>query len=521
MASENKILINVSSSKKLINTLIYGNFVEHLGDCIHNGLWAYDPVNVALVKNDPLMERVREDVLKACTELRIPVLRFPGGCYSDCKAHHWKWGIGARESRKKVKNYAWAKWFIKLFFKGAGPKIENQFGTDEFLHFCEKIGSEPYLNVNYGSGTPEEAAQWVEYCNGSIDTEYGALRAKNGREKPYEVKYWGIANEIFGFWETGYEKHPEDYAKKYLVFAKAMREKDPNIKLMACGCFKPGWNQTLLKLLTEKWIDYLTIHRYLPGGLLSSLIGKKHPHKIKTYSALMGSSLIYMKDILNVWEDITTVFGEKTRVKIAFDEWGIWYKFKDVVRTNYNLQDGIWTAMMLLMFQKMSDKCTMANWAQLINTIGTMQSDSNGLILTPVYLAFSLLTNHAHEYLIESTFVDCDSFNSQKYVHIASAREVPIIDCNAMINKDQDKLSIIIVNKHFTDDVPIQLDIREFIPKEDGLLIELNSNSPFDYNTKENRTKIKLMEKPLNGIKPKMHLTIPAHSVSLLKLAKK
>ena len=157
--------------------MIYSNFIEHLGECILNGIWTYDPVNVPLVKNNPRLISVREDVLFASKELKPTVLRAFGGCYSD--VYHWKDAIGPREKRKIIKNMYWNTGIRKVI-RGLGPKIENQFGTDEFLAFCEEIGAEPYLNVNYGTGTPEEAADWVEYCNGSESTEYGALRVKHG-----------------------------------------------------------------------------------------------------------------------------------------------------------------------------------------------------------------------------------------------------------------------------------------------------------------------------------------------------
>ena len=162
--------------------MIYSNFIEHLGECIHNGLWTYDPVNVPLVKDNLRLNGVRQDVIKAVKELKPTIIRAFGGCYSD--VYHWKDAIGSRENRKIVKNKYWGTG-IRRFIPALGPKIDNQFGTDEFLTFCEVVGSEPYLNVNYSTGTPQEAADWVEYCNGSENTEYGALRVKNGRKNPY------------------------------------------------------------------------------------------------------------------------------------------------------------------------------------------------------------------------------------------------------------------------------------------------------------------------------------------------
>ncbi|NVM04948.1 MAG: hypothetical protein HWN67_21685 [Candidatus Helarchaeota archaeon] len=516
MSRENFIVIDVGSKKKSINPMIYSNFIEHIGECIHNGLWAYDPVNVPLFKGNSQLNGVREDVFNAIKNLKPTVLRAFGGCYSD--VYHWKDAIGPRDSRKTVKNLAWSD--PKLFIEGTGPDIENQFGTDEFLTFCEEVGAKPYLNVNYGTGTPEEASDWVEYCNGSTNTKYGALRAKYGRKEPYNVRFWGIANEIYGFWERGYEKKPENYAKKYLEFAKKMREKDPKIKLFACGWENSKWNQTLLKNIGEEWVDYLTIHRYFPN-LFARASGKKHPDNPKCYHALMASAPLIENYINDTWEDIITALGKNTHVRIAFDEWGVWYLFTDVIKSNYNLQDGIWTALVLMTFQKMSDKCPMANWAQLVNTIGTIQTDPDGLILTPIYLAFKLFVDHTYNNLIEGLDIKCETFDSRRYGRIPKSGNVPYIDCNATINDKGDKLSIMIINKHFTDDLNINLEIKKFIPSEQGEIIELNSPSPFDYNTIENRTKIKLEQKEFKNIKPKMEIELPAHSITIQKLTKK
>ena len=165
LTENSKIVINVSSKKRLINPGIYSGFIEHLGECIHNGIWAYDPVNVPLIDGVPSLignrgDGVRKDILQAFKMLKLPVLRAFGGCYSD--VYHWKDAIGPKESRKKSPNTFWGT-REKLLVKGVGPDLENQFGTDEFIIFCEEIGAEPYLNVNYGTGTPEEAADWVEY----------------------------------------------------------------------------------------------------------------------------------------------------------------------------------------------------------------------------------------------------------------------------------------------------------------------------------------------------------------------
>ena len=235
----------------------------------------------------------------------------------------------------------------------------------------------------------------------------------------------------------------------------------------------------------------------------------------------MASTPLIENYINDAWKDIVAVLGENTHVRLAFDEWGVWYLMKDVVKTNYNLQDGIWTALVLMTFQKMSDICPIANWAQLINTIGTIQTDPDGLILTPVYLAFKLFGDHMYNNFLEDVKVECETFNTVKYGRISKMENVPYIDCNANINDDANRLSIMLLNKHFTDKLKVNLEVKGFIPSEKGTIVELSSESPFDYNTIENRNKIQIIEKDIENIKPNMTLELAAHSVTILKLTEK
>jgi alpha-N-arabinofuranosidase len=521
LVKENRIFINVDSKTRPINPRIYSGFIEHLGECIHNGIWAYDPVNVPLVEDIPLLKGIwgdgmRKDVLEAFKKLKPSVLRAFGGCYSD--VYHWKDAIGPKNSRKKVHNEFWHT-REKFLVEGVGPDIDNQFGTDEFLTFCEVIGAEPYLNVNYGSGTPKEAAEWVEYCNGSIDTEYGSIRVQNGRREPYNVKIWGIANEIYGFWEVGYEQNPEDYARKYLEFAKKMREKDNTIKLIACGWENSEWNRTILSHIGEDWVDYLSIHRYFPY-VVSVTSRKNHPDNQRCYQAVMASKPLIEDYIDDTWNDITSALGKDTHVRISFDEWGMWYMTKDMVKSNYNLQDGIWAALVLQVFQKKADLCPMANNSEMINVFGAIQTNKDGIILTPVYLVFKLFVDHMQNNYIEDVKVDCLTYDSKKYGRIPDRKQVPYIECCANIDNDGDNLSIMLINTHISNDIKVNLEIKGFLPQKIGKMISLRSDSPFDYNTIDHRNKIELTEEDINKLNSIIFLELPAHSISVLKLTK-
>ncbi|MFX0072885.1 MAG: alpha-L-arabinofuranosidase C-terminal domain-containing protein, partial [Candidatus Hermodarchaeota archaeon] len=174
-----------------------------------------------------------------------------------------------------------------------------------------------------------------------------------------------------------------------------------------------------------------------------------------------------------------------------------------------------------MLLQKNSDICPIANWAQLVNCIGIIQTDPNGLILTPVFLAFKLFTEHMHDNLIKDISVNCPIFNSNKFGAIPKYENVPIIACNATIDNSSEHLSIMLVNKHFNDNLKINLEIKEFLPKNNGSIIKLTSNSPFDYNTIENRNKIKIIENKIDNIEPNITIDLDPHSITILKLSKK
>ena len=515
---KNKIEINIDGGKKPINQKIYSNFIEHIGYCIHNGIWTYDDsISDPLIKDNPYFIGIRENLLYAAKELKVSVLRAFGGCYSD--VYHWKDAIGPRESRKKVKNLQWSRFPYKQFLH-AGPDIGNQFGTDEFCHFCEAINAEPYLNVNYSTGTPKEAAQWVEYCNSSVDTEYGALRAKNGREKPYNVKYWGIANEIWGPQEVGREKNPEDYAKRYMIFAKEMRAVDPSIKLVAVGWWKQAWNRGVMENIDPEFIDFLSIHRYVPFSLIQLASPKKKRKSTKSrYYSLLTAYKLIERDINAAWDDITSVYGQDTHVRIAFDEWGIWYQgLRNATRDNFNIQDGICTVDILLSFQKMTEKCSMANWAQLVNFLGSIRTDTNGICLTGVYHALKMVTNHSQNYLIEDLSINCDTYDSKKYGLLRKGHNTPLLRANATIDKEGKNISLIVINKHISEPQEVNINLKGFNPQKQGVKLELTGTNPFDYNTKDNRNKIAVEESKLYDVQSTMEIILPPHSVTIFKL---
>ena len=218
----------------LIAPEIFGHFAEHLGRCIYEGIW------VGNSRNIPSQNGIRFDVLAALKQLRVPVIRWPGGCFAD--DYHWRDGIGPTESRPQT---------VNLWWKQVEP---NTFGTDEFLHLCEELGAAPYICANVGSGSPREARDWVEYCNFPGDSTLAERRGKNGHKRPYNVKRWGVGNEN---WGCGGNFTGQDYAKEYIRFATYMRAMSPDIELFACGASFGDYRSPVQNAWNREFCDEL------------------------------------------------------------------------------------------------------------------------------------------------------------------------------------------------------------------------------------------------------------------------
>ncbi|MFX1451822.1 MAG: alpha-L-arabinofuranosidase C-terminal domain-containing protein [Promethearchaeota archaeon] len=471
--------------------------------------------------NEFPLERVPADLFENMAELKPPIIRYPGGCFSD--TYHWKDGIGPRKKRPKRKNKAWGG--IKSLLYNVGPKERNHFGTDEFLNLCEKLGSEKYLNINFGSGTIEEAAEWVEYVNGDENSKYGKIRIKNGHKEPYGVKYWGIANEIYGFWEKGYCKTPQEYAKRYIEFAKAMRKVDPSIKLIACGCNRSNWNQPLLELIKDH-VDYLSVHIYLPLiGLLSNLFRKKPlPATEDVFYSMVNSAYIVEDLIIRTEEDIIAVLGPNglDKCKIALDEWNIWYHYSQIYRADkppYVLRDGLWSAGVLNTLIRHAHSIGMANFAQMVNCIGMILTYEKNIIVNPHYHVFKMYGDALQSHYIPIE-LDCPILTSKPFGKNIPTLKRPVLDAAATISEDGQILSLFIVNKHFKESVQVNIYFEgspDIKINSDINLCVLYHDNPFINNTKNLPNEINLKEKTLNdGINPYLY-EFPPHSVTSLQ----
>lgn len=439
-----KVTVYADHVKNTISPNIFGHFMEHCVDVIYGSV--YDPQH-------PLADQdgFRTDVLEALREVKTPMLRYPGGNFVS--NYHWENGIGPIEKRPKLFDYAW------------GAEDDNRFGTVEFIKLCQKIGAQPYICVNMGSGTAEEAMNWVEFCNGTGDTKYALLRKNLGYEAPFDVKYWGLGNELYGDWQFG-ACSASDYAKRALDFAKAMKWRDPSIKLVACGHdIGSEWNYTVSKVL-KPLIDHVAIHHYSIGYDV---------FKEENYEECMYIPEYISKLTKVAKSDIIAGTGDAlTDIKVAWDEWNTHAWDSDVAKNRgaCSFRNAILTAGILHSFLRDSDTVEIASYSPFVNVCGALEVYENGVVRRPQYYVFKMM---AEAFGICDQYIDsytvCDEheldevidFSNRipepKFALDAKSRrrkvKTPYVDCIAAMNEDRTKLVLSILNKHPREDCEI------------------------------------------------------------------
>lgn len=474
-----------------IDPRIYGFLIENVGRGIYGSLWqGYG---------------FRNDVLDASKAVRPAIIRWPGGLYAD--GYHWKYGVG--KNRRARLNKYWLRLGPRF-----GTMETNQFGTDEFVEFCRIINAEPYINVNFSTGTPEEAAQWVEYANGDKSTEYGAMRATNGHPEPYGVKYWGIGNEIYGWWTMGHTK-PSKYAKRCIEFAKAMKEKDENIRLIAVGAeykfsSKSGWNREVVSIAGE-YIDYLSLHLYLPmpSDTIQYYLLKMFGNRL--YYSIVGSPPEAEKVLRQAASEIKE-FSDK--IFISFDEWNTQWYLHQILRANYSLRDGIFAAGVFNVMHRVSDSVRIACLAQLLNVIGAINTRRNDLYCAPQYYVHKLYREHAGSLAVESN-VECGTFHVSRVGRIPRIKSVPVLDCSATMNEEKNRLSLMVVNRSHAGDISAEIKLGSFKPEKDAQVWEINGRKPSSRNSFRRKDEVGI-EKKGCAVSSSFNYVFPAHSVTAI-----
>lgn len=416
--AQEKAVIKIDTDRTIssIDPLVYGNFSEHLGQGIYGGI--YDPQSS---QSDE--DGFRKDVIDQTKELGVSILRWPGGNFVS--GYHWEDGIGDKASRPVRIDLAW------------GGRESNQVGTDEFMKFVRKAGVEPYFCVNLGTGTMDEARNWVEYCNVEEGTYYSDLRRANGQEEPYDVKYWGLGNEVDGPWQMGH-KTPEEYAKVATETAKLMRWIDKDIKLVASGSSNYDadwnlWNRTVLNEMYD-YIDFISLHHY--------------SHNTSDYYTYLTNTIEVEKYIRIVEQQIQEAkmkHRSSKDVYIAFDEWNAWTRTfggaDNTLSEIYDLQDALIVAQYLNIFMRTSDVVKIANMAQLVNVIAPMRINDDKLWKQTTYYPLYLFSKNCRGTALD-VYSESPSYSTERY------DEVPYLDVSATYEPERNVVVVNVVNRH-------------------------------------------------------------------------
>lgn len=452
-----------------ISPLLFSGFAEHMGRAIYEGI--YDP------KSPHADERgLRKDVLAALRELNFRAMRYPGGNFLS--GYRWLDGVGPVEQRPRRRDLAW-------------QSIEtNEFGTNEFIEFCKAVNTEPMFAVNMGTGTIQDAANLVEYCNAPVGTQYANLRAEHGYHDPHNVKYWCLGNEMDGPWQIGHLE-ADEYGRKAREAAKMMRWHDSSIKLILCGSSNakmptyPEWDRVALEYCWDQ-VDYHSMHYY----------ANNHDNDTASYLALSAEFEDFVDTLSGVLRYVKAKRRSKHEVYLSWDEWNVWYKAtlqNDVqgkwgqaphlIEEVYNLEDALVVAQWMNVFLRKSDVLKVACLAQIVNVIAPILTTRDAMLKQSIYYPFLLFSKLASGIALDVA-VKSPRYNTAKF------GDMPLLDVSSSFDEASGANAIFIVNRSQTDSIPVEVHWQDRAPKSISAVYQLAGTDPKAANTYENPNQI-------------------------------
>ena len=412
-----KLSIHTDEKKSKISRNIYGNFSEHLGRCIYNGIYVGENSDI------PNVNGMRTDIVEALKAIKLPVLRWPGGCFAD--EYHWKDGIGPKETRKKMVNTHWG-----------GVVEDNAFGTHEFLEFCRQVGCEPYINGNVGSGTVQEMSEWMEYMTFDGVSPMADLRAKNGHAEPWKVKYFGVGNEN---WGCGGNMRPSYYADLYRRFQTYVRDYGDNrVFRIACGPNSDDYNWTEeVMRIAGNYMNGLSLHYYTVPGTWEKKTAATGFDTGMYYETVRKA--LHMEELITRHTEIMSHYDPEHKVGLIVDEWGTWYDVEPGTNPGFlyqqnTMRDALVAGINLNIFNKHSDRVKMANIAQMINVLqAVILTEGSKMIKTPTYHVFDMYKYHQDAELLDST-LETEIVGLEEENMVPNLSESVSIDADGVMN---------------------------------------------------------------------------------------
>ncbi|MCY3945401.1 MAG: hypothetical protein OXF44_03830 [Anaerolineaceae bacterium] len=476
-----------------VSPLLFSGFAEHMGRCIYGGI--YEPGSPRADENG-----LRRDVLAALRELNFRSIRYPGGNFLS--GYRWEDGVGPRELRPRRRDLAW-------------QSVEsNQFGTDDFIDFCRQIDSEPMLGVNMGTGSIQDAANLVEYCNARQGTKYADMRVANGYKDPHAVRYWCIGNEMDGPWQIGHLE-AEEYGRKALEAAKMMRWHDPDIKLVLCGSSSsamptyPEWDRIALEHCYEH-VNFHSMHYYAANrdddtdSYLATAVG------LEDYVATLEGVLRYVK----------AKARSKRNVFLSWDEWNIWYKAQQMqggwkeaprlIEEVYNLEDALVAAQWLNVFLRRADVLKIACLAQIVNVIAPILTETDALLKQSIYYPFLLFSRLASGNSLDVR-VEAPRHETQQY------GDVPLLDVSATHDPESRLGALFLVNRSQSEAVPLRFHWQNVRPRN-ARAWQMRGRDPKAANSFDEPNRVMARPLPVQSVETGSELLLPPLSFTALEM---
>ena len=491
-------------SRRVIGALdrnLFGSFLEHLGRAIYEGI--YDPVSKLSDANG-----FRRDVMEEVRQMGVPIIRYPGGNFVS--GYNWLDGVGPKESRPRVLDKAW------------NSINTNQFGTNEFMAWCKAVGAEPLMGLNLGTGTAEEAAALVEYCNSDQGTKWSDLRRKHGFSGPYGVKRWCLGNEMDGPWQIGHMTATE-YGMKAQDAARQMRYVDPSLQLIACGSSGPfmptylEWDREVLEQCYD-YVDGLSLHRYFTNS----------PQDTGGDSAkFLAMNLSMEQQIEETIAVCDLVRGHKRspkRLWLSFDEWNVWYRARTGDATNghrqeaphlleevYNLEDALLVGGLVNSLLRHADRIKVACLAQLINVIAPIMTNSSGLLRQTIYYPYKWALEYGRGAVL-NLLVESPTYE------VSKLGQVPYVDVAGTMTAQDGKVAIFALNRDLSKAHVVEINWQDRTPGQVLVSTVLTGSDLKAFNTFDTPQKVapQTFAKPItSGGRTKLEL--PARSYTVIQ----
>lgn len=504
-------VIDKNRIRSNLDRRLLGSFLEHLGRAVYTGV--YQP-------GSPLADEkgFRKDVIGEVKQLGVPIIRYPGGNFVS--GYNWLDGVGPKEKRPTVLDRAW------------NSLETNQFGTNEFIQWCRLCGTEPLLGFNLGTGTPETAAAYVEYCNVDMGTRWSELRRSHGFEKPHDVRYWCMGNEMDGPWQIGHMPARE-YGRKARDAARQIRKIDNSLQLIACGSSNTilptylEWDREVLEECFDQ-VDGISLHNYY--GNTEELTGNDSAR----YLAMNLDMERQIQEIAAVCDYVQGTLKSSKRLWLSFDEWNVWYRARGGDFTNghrkfaprlleeeYNLEDALLVGGFLNTLLRQSQRVRVGCLAQIVNVIAPLVTNDQGVLRQSIYYPYAWALQYAHGQVLD-LLVESDTYP----IHADSLRPdfarddlVPFLDIAVTADEERGQASVFVLNRDLVDERELVLEWHDPVPTRVLACETLTGPDLKAVNTFEQPEKV--IPQPLEAPAPghSMALKLPAASYTVLSLA--